>query len=97
MCRVLRVSHGGYYAWRGREVSPRAKASAALLEKIKRVHLSYKKRYGSPRIYRQLRNEGFDYGRQSHCTINAPKRDCMRSNRAIQMRDQKPVATAKCG
>lgn len=38
MCRVLKVSKSGYYGWRSRPPSARAKADAALSEWIGRVH-----------------------------------------------------------
>lgn len=63
MCRVLRVSRSGYYAWIGREISPRQKANELLLVEIKRVYAESKKRYGSPRIYEQLRDEAIVCGR----------------------------------
>lgn len=34
MCRVLEVSRSGYHAWRNRPPSKRAKADAALAERI---------------------------------------------------------------
>ncbi|MBA3591045.1 MAG: hypothetical protein H0W38_16000 [Methylibium sp.] len=36
MCRVLRVSTSGYYAWRDRAPSARAVANAVLTERIRR-------------------------------------------------------------
>ena len=63
MCHVLKVSRSGYYAWKGREISPREKANEKLLEEIKKVHIANKKRYGSPRIYQALRSEGIYCGR----------------------------------
>ncbi len=62
MCRVLDVSKAGYYAWRGREPSARAKADAALVEEIRIVHRQSRSRYGSPRVHRQLRKNGHGCG-----------------------------------
>jgi putative transposase len=58
MCRVLRVSKAGYYAWRDRAPSQRAVANEALLAKIKIVHRTSRETYGSPRVHAQLRLEG---------------------------------------
>ena len=58
MCSVLRVSASGYYAWRGRPESARAQANKALVEDIRRVHASSRRRYGSPRVHASLRAEG---------------------------------------
>ncbi len=54
MCRVLRVSPGGYYHWRGRPTSRRAKGRDDLVVAIKAVHDEVKARYGSPRIHAEL-------------------------------------------
>jgi len=58
MCRVLKVSKSGYYAWRERPESERSRTDRRLLVKIRAAHKSSKKRYGSPRIYKELKDEG---------------------------------------
>ncbi len=58
MCAVLEVSPAGYYAWRERPVSERAKSSAALLAAIRQVHHDSSGRYGSPRVHAVLRRQG---------------------------------------
>lgn len=58
MCRVLRVSPGGYYDWRGRPKSTRAQACEALVDTIKVVHAEVKARYGSPRVHAELAARG---------------------------------------
>jgi putative transposase len=40
MCRVLKVSRSGFYAWRHRPPSPRCVANQALLQRIRQVHLA---------------------------------------------------------
>ena len=54
MCRVLAVSPGGYYGWRGRPKSERLRRHEALAVAIKAVHVEVKARYGSPRIHAEL-------------------------------------------
>jgi len=54
MCRVLRVSPGGYYDWRGRPKSAKTERREALVVAIKAVHGEMKARYGSPRIHTEL-------------------------------------------
>ena len=63
MCEVLSVSRGGYYGWRSRSASRRSKANAALLERIRDVHLKSRQTYGSPRIHRELTEQGIACGR----------------------------------
>ena len=47
MARVLGVSKAGYYAWRHRPPSARARADEALLAQIKTVHISSHQTYGA--------------------------------------------------
>jgi len=56
------VSKGGYYAWRERPVSRREIEDAELLQEIRRVFAQSNQSYGSPRIYRKLRQEGLTVG-----------------------------------
>ena len=58
MCRALRVSPSGYYAWRGRQESRRSREDRALLAQITEVFDRSKGRYGSPRVHRALRDRG---------------------------------------
>jgi transposase InsO family protein len=51
---VLKVRTSGYYAWRGREESPRAKEDRRLAVEVAAAFKQYKGRYGSPRIHREL-------------------------------------------
>jgi transposase InsO family protein len=64
MCRVLKVSRSGYYAWRKREPSKRKMANQKLLALIKEIHQQSKGRYGSPRIYQALLALGYRYNRK---------------------------------
>ena len=58
MCRVLEVSRGGYYAWRGRGESARAVSNRELLRKIREIHAKRRRVYGSPRIHAELQDLG---------------------------------------
>lgn len=58
MCQVFGVSSSGYYDWLKRSLSDQKKARKELTEAIKRVYHQSKKRYGSIKITRHLRNEG---------------------------------------
>ena len=64
MCRVLRVSPGGYYDWRGRPKSLRTQRREALVVAIQAVHQQVKARYGSPRIHAEL------VARGTPCCVN---------------------------
>jgi len=58
MCRVLKVSKSGFYGWRNRAPSARARADAWLLEKIACIHGDSRETYGAPRIHFELRTLG---------------------------------------
>ena len=58
MCRALKVSKSGFYGWRDRPPSARARADAVLSEKIARIHTDSRETYGAPRIHFELRTLG---------------------------------------
>ena len=62
MCRVLLVSKAGYYAWKDRPASARAVADVQLSLEIAVAHTRSRRTYGSPRIHRDLTDEGHRVG-----------------------------------
>jgi transposase InsO family protein len=58
MCKVLAVSPSGYYAWHQRPPSAREMANRELYNKIEVVYNDNHGVYGSPRIYRELKDQG---------------------------------------
>ncbi len=63
MCRSLKVSPSGYYAWRFRPESQRACYDRELTGVIRRVHGESDGTYGSPRIHAELSASGLACGR----------------------------------
>ena len=57
-CQVLEVSRSGYYAWRDRPVSARARRREELAAKVRAVHAENRGVYGSPRVFRALKARG---------------------------------------
>lgn len=53
---MLQVSVSGFYAWRERPLSVRARADIALLAKIHEIHRRSKGRYGAPNIHAELKD-----------------------------------------
>ena len=64
MCRVLEVSTSGYYAWRKRPMSGRARADAELSLRIQAIHQRSRATYGAPRIHAELAADGIRVGRK---------------------------------
>ena len=63
MCRVLKVSSSGYYAWRVRPESQRAKTDREITRVIRRLHAESKGIYGSPKMSAELKDEGYHCAR----------------------------------
>lgn len=58
--RVLEVSRAGYYKCQHREPSETARKQAAIVQEIRRIHeLPRHDEYGSPRMHRLLRKNGY--------------------------------------
>lgn len=62
MCRVLKVSRSGYYAWRVRPPSHTEHEDALLSERIERIYRDSRGTYGAPRITAQLHSKGVRIG-----------------------------------
>jgi putative transposase len=64
MCQVLGVSRSGYYSWLKRKPGSRKKTNDRLKEKIVYIYKQSRGTYGSPRIHRQLKKEGYHYNKK---------------------------------
>ena len=64
MCHHLAVSSSGYYDWRTRPPSARARANARLSDRIKSLHAASDGVLGRRRIHEDLRDEG------ETCSVN---------------------------
>ncbi len=58
LCRVLRVSRAGYYAWAGRGASAHAQADERLAAQIAAAYAGSRNTYGVPRVHAALRAAG---------------------------------------
>lgn len=63
LCHTLQVTRSGYYHWRRQPLSERAKEDQRLVKKIEQSYMTSKKSYGSPRIYKDLRELGETCGK----------------------------------
>ena len=64
MCELYGVTRGGYYAWRDRLPSERAKEDGRLVDKIRQVHQASRETYGSPRVHAALKRAGEAVGKR---------------------------------
>ena len=58
MCKTLRVSRSGFYAWCGREESGRARENRRLMTLIRKAFDESRGIYGAPRVHRALQQTG---------------------------------------
>lgn len=54
LCGVMQVSRSGFYAWRRRPKSNRARQDEVLTQQIQRIHRQNRGIYGAPRIHAEL-------------------------------------------
>jgi putative transposase len=85
-CRVLGVARSGFYAWRGREASARARADASLTARITAIHAASRATYGSPRVHAELRATGERCGRRRVARLmrSAGLRGCHGQRRQVR-------------
>ena len=64
MCRLLKVSRSGFYAFLQRPVSSRQQRRQQVSEAVERIFADFKKRYGAPRLTQELNCQGIK------CSLN---------------------------
>ena len=87
MARTLQVTRSGYYAWLGREPSPRSHRRATLSAVICEVHRGSRQTYGSPRVTAALRQDGVT------CCVNTVARIMREDGLAAKIRRRFKVTT----
>lgn len=58
LCRCMRVTRSGFYAWAGRGLSARAQRDVLLRTKLRAFHTASGERYGRPRLWKDLHEDG---------------------------------------
>ena len=58
LCRCMRVTRSGFYAWARRGLSARAQRDLVLRTKLRAFHAATHHRYGRPRLWKDLREDG---------------------------------------
>jgi putative transposase len=64
MCRALGVSPSGFYAWRARPLSERARRDLELSALLEQAHEESRGTYGVPRLHAELAAQGVHVGRK---------------------------------
>jgi transposase InsO family protein len=64
MCTVLGVSQSGYFAWKGRPACRRQREDLVLLAHVRAAFTLSNGTYGSPRMTRELQDDGLPIGRR---------------------------------
>jgi putative transposase len=64
LCRALKVSRAGFYTWCKRPESERARADCLLALKVAESHERSSRRYGSPRVHRDLKKQDIAISRK---------------------------------
>ena len=64
LCGVLGVSQSGYFAWKDRPASQRQRDDMVLLAHVRSAFALSNGTYGSPRMTRELQDNGFAVGRR---------------------------------
>ena len=64
LCKVLEVSQSGYFAWRSRPASRRQRDDLVLLAHVRSAFVLSNGTYGSPRMTRELQDQGLRVGRR---------------------------------
>ena len=82
MCRVLKVSRSGFYAWLHKPLSSRAIEDQRLLALIRASYAASSGVYGAPRVFLDLREAGETCGRHRIARI-------MRTNKIKALRGYK--------
>ncbi|WP_262562135.1 IS3 family transposase [Acaryochloris sp. CCMEE 5410] len=85
MCKVLKLSRSGYYAWVKRKPSPRHQENEILSEQIQQIHDESRQTYGSPRIHASLVEKGFPVSRQRVVRLMAKLGICAQAKRPFKV------------
>ena len=71
-CRVLGVSASGFYDHLNRQPGPRQQRREQLAARVAQIHTDSRSVYGSPRVFKQMKDEGETVGRK---TVESIMRD----------------------
>jgi hypothetical protein len=88
LCKVLRVSRAGFYAWCGRPPSKRAVDDARLSILVREAHERSRRTYGSPRVHAELEAQDVFVSRKRVIRLMLAEKlvaRCWRSSRTAEI------------
>src|SRR3712207_7324696 len=85
LCKVLGVSQSGYFAWKSRPASRRQREDLVLLAHVRSAFQLSHETYGSPRLTRELQDQGLSVGRRRTARLMRSSS----SSRRTSLRDRK--------
>ena len=86
MCALLGISRSGYYAWKKRKPSQRAKRNEELVEEIRKIHKKSRAIYGSPRVHAEMKKQGYGVNQKTVARL-------MRQEGLVGVRKNRKVRT----
>lgn len=91
MCKVLAVSRSGFYDWRDRPLSQRAKSDTVLLGHIQRVHQQNRQAYGAIKTWKALNGQRIECGKHKVARLRRENGiEAKRQKRYKMSRQSKP-------
>jgi putative transposase len=96
LCRLLKVSRSGFYAWLARPKSDHELADEVLSAQIAKAFTDNRSVYGSPRIHAELADLGVRVSRKRIARLmrQAQIVGCHRRKRSFSITEQNPTAQA---
>lgn len=86
MCRLLQVSRAGFYAFLKRSASARRQRREQVAEAVEQTFVAFKKRYGAPRVARELNELGITCSRNHVALLMREKELQARNGKGFRYR-----------
>ena len=86
MCRTLEVSTSGYYDWLREPVGKRQQRQEQLAHAIRQVHQGHRQVYGSPRVHRELLEQGHQVCRNTVAKVMKQRKIQAKTHKRFRVR-----------
>ncbi len=85
MASIFNVYRGGYYKWVKNPLTKRDLQNIDLTKKVKSIFFEYKQRYGSPRIAKELKEQGITCSKDRVCKLMKNEKLIPRARRKFKV------------